>query len=398
MADDMIAKGYRQCQNCGKIRKEDTYFYTYKNGQKTELCKECLTRHIDNFKPETFLWLLQKMDVPYIPEEWNILRDRAFKKNPLLNGMSVFGKYLSKMKLNQFKEYGWDDTEKLQEMRRLKDEKTEEERKQYEQELKEQFENGEIGEAEYKTLVSVPTQKEEILLNPEMYIPVADNPYANPDDFMDESALEEAVDLTEEDKLYLATKWGRLYKPAEWVELEKKFNDMMNSFDIQDADSMNTLILICKTDLKMNQALDCGDYENYQKLSRVSEGLRKTAKFTAAQNKEDKDEYVDSIGELITMCEKDGFIPRYILDIPQDKVDATLQDMNEYVRKLVTQDLGFGQQIENAIKKIQIQKEMREAEDNNDTELDDEDFEEYYQEMTAQKEQDEALLNEEGEE
>jgi hypothetical protein len=46
------------------------------------------------------------MDVPYIPEEWNILRDRAFKKNPLLNGMSVFGKYLSKMKLNQFKEYG----------------------------------------------------------------------------------------------------------------------------------------------------------------------------------------------------------------------------------------------------------------------------------------------------
>jgi hypothetical protein len=91
-------------------------------------------------------------------------------------------------------------------MRRLKDEKTEEERKQYEQELKEQFENGEIGEAEYKTLVSVPTQKEEILLNPEMYIPVADNPYANPDDFMDESALEEAVDLTEEDKLYLATK------------------------------------------------------------------------------------------------------------------------------------------------------------------------------------------------
>jgi hypothetical protein len=172
----------------------------------------------------------------------------------------------------------------------------------------------------------------------------------------------------------------------------------MNSFDIQDADSMNTLILICKTDLKMNQALDCGDYENYQKLSRVSEGLRKTAKFTAAQNKEDKDEYVDSIGELITMCEKDGFIPRYILDIPQDKVDATLQDMNEYVRKLVTQDLGFGQQIENAIKKIQIQKEMREAEDNNNTELDDEDFEEYYQEMTAQKEQDEALLNEEGEE
>ena len=171
----------------------------------------------------------------------------------------------------------------------------------------------------------------------------------------------------------------------------------MNSFDIQDADTMNTLILICKTDLQMNQALDCRDYENYQKLSKVSEGLRKTAKFTAAQNKENKDEYVDSIGELITMCERDGFIPRFITDIPQDKVDATLQDMNNYVKKLVTQDLGFGQQIEDALKKIQIQNEMRENENNNNTVLDDEDFEEYYQQMVAQKEQDEALL-EEGEE
>ena len=398
MAEDTaIAKGYKQCQSCNKIKKEDIYFYTYKNGEKTELCKECLTRHIDNFKPETFLWILKKMDVPYIPEEWNVLRDRAFKKNPLLNGMSVFGKYLSKMKLNQWKDYGWDDTEMLQEKNKAKAAMNEEEKQKYEADLKEQLEKGEISEAEYKTLVSTPTQKQEILLNPEMYIPVADNPFSSPDEYIDESLIDTGADLTEDDKMYLAMKWGRTYKPNEWVELEKKFNDMMNSFDIQDADTMNTLILICKTDLQMNQALDCRDYENYQKLSKVSEGLRKTAKFTAAQNKENKDEYVDSIGELITMCERDGFIPRFITDIPQDKVDATLQDMNNYVKKLVTQDLGFGQQIEDALKKIQIQNEMRENENNNNTVLDDEDFEEYYQQMVAQKEQDEALL-EEGEE
>ena len=40
------------------------------------------------------------MDVPYIPEEWNVLRDKAYAKNPnAMNGMSVFGKYLSKMNL-----------------------------------------------------------------------------------------------------------------------------------------------------------------------------------------------------------------------------------------------------------------------------------------------------------
>jgi hypothetical protein len=125
--------------------------------------------------------------------------------------------------------------------------------------------------------------------------------------------------------------------------------------------------------------------------------LRKSAKFTAAQNKEQKGDYVDSIGELIAMCERDGFIPRFATDIPQDKVDITLRDMNEYVRKLVTQDLGFGQQIEDSLKKIMIQNEMnREAEEKQalegddydpyaPTELDDEDIVDYYDNVMNQK-------------
>ena len=376
------------CQKCGRMKNADTQFYQYKNGEKTELCKECLTMHIDNFDPSTYLWLLEKMDVPYIPEEWNILRDRAFAKNPLLNGMSVFGKYLSKMKLKQFKDYGWADTEKLNAERDLKNRENLEERKKYDEELKEKMENGEITEAEFKTLTSTPSQKEDLLMNPERYIPGANDAYSNPDTYIDESLIDIGADLTEDDKIYLATKWGRLYKPSEWVELEKKYTDMMNSFDIQDADSMNTLILICKTDLKMNQALDCSDFEGYQKLSKVSNDLRKSAKFTAAQNKEKKEDYVDSIGQLVSICEKEGFIPRYVTDVPQDKVDATLKDMNDYVKKLVTQDLGFGQQIEDSLRKIQIQKEMEESFDQ-DVELTDEDFVNYYNDIEEQKTQDE---------
>ena len=213
-----------------------------------------------------------------------------------------------------------------------------------------------------------------------------------------ENAISE---LTQEDKVYLAMKWGSLYKPAEWIELERKYNEMTNSFDIQDADTTNTLILICKTDLKMNQALDCGDVEGFQKLSKVSESLRKSAKFTAAQNKEEKNDYVDCVGELVAMCEKDGFIPVYENDIPQDKVDLTLKDMENYLYKLVTQDLGFGQQIEDALKKIQIQKEMNEAEANEDVfetdaqELVDAEYEQFYDEMELQRQHDAAIESEE---
>jgi hypothetical protein len=219
----------------------------------------------------------------------------------------------------------------------------------------------------------------------------------NENNFMDEADLPNlAAALTQEDKIQMAMKWGRLYTPDEWIELEKIYTQMMNSFDIQDADTINTLILICKTNLKMNQALDNGDIEGFQKLSKVSESLRKSAKFTAAQNKDGKSDCVDSIGELVRICEKDGFIPRFATDIPQDKVDLTLKDMKGYLHSLVTEDLGFGQQIEDSLKKIMIQKEMNESADQDvDPELQDEDFQAYYEEVEKQKEMDAEMFSSE---
>ena len=177
---------------------------------------------------------------------------------------------------------------------------------------------------------------------------------------------------------------------------------MTSSFDIQDADTINSLILICKTNLKMNQCLDQGDIEGFQKLSKVSESLRKSAKFTAAQNKEEKNDYVDSIGELVSVCEREGFIPRYATDVPQDKVDATLRDMKAYNKKLVTEDLGFGQQIEDALKKLQIQKEMREADDEAfdeefPNELSDDNYEQFYKEIEEQKKADMEIYEDDSE-
>ena len=395
----MEVKSYT-CQKCNKSMNE-TNFFTYKDGRKTELCKKCMTMHIDNFDESTFLWLLEKMDVPYIEAEWRVLRDRAFAKDPYkMNGASVFGKYIAKMKLKQFKDYGWADTERLKFEQEARQKLAEAERARNEELVKQQYENGEISEAEYKTLVSVDTQRENFDYG-------APPSYVSANNFYDEKQFvfkgdelpDASAELTYEDKLVLAMKWGRLYKPDEWIALEKNYNEMMNSFDIQDADTINTLILLCKINLKMNQAIDCGDIDGALKSSRMYDSLRKSAKFTAAQNKEDKNDFVDSVGELVAMCEREGFIPRFPTDIPQDKVDATLKDMNNYVRKLVTQDLGFGQQIEDAIKKLQIQKEMREQddgfvfEDEDDVAiLDDQDYTDFYENIEEQKQKDKTTL------
>ena len=382
------------CDKCNKSM-DEKQFYTYKDGRKTEMCKQCLTMHIDNFNPDTFLWLLEKMDVPYVPGEWNVLRDRAFAKDPIkMNGTSVFGKYLSKMKLKQWKDYGWADTELLQARQEEKNKINEEEKKKHEAIIKEKFENGEISESEYKTLTSTETQNQQYI-NGTIMNPVTgtvNNPFQEANFMKEEDLVDLGGTLTEEDKLYLAMKWGRLYKPSEWVELEKSYTEMMNSFDIQDADTMNTLILICKTNLKMNQSLDMGDLDGFQKISRVSESLRKSAKLTAAQNKEEKSNFVDSVGELVAYCEKHGgAIPNYDINTNPDIIDKVIEDLKVYTKSLITEDKALARQIEDYLKKREIADEQKEdrarakEQGLEQYELSDDDYEEYFE--TIKKEQ-----------
>lgn len=366
------------CQKCGKTMDEKN-FYTYKDGRKTELCKKCLTMHIDNFNPETFLWALEMMDVPYLPEEWNVLRDKAYAKDPFgMNGMSVFGKYLSKMKLKQWKEYGWADTERLQALNAEKREAAAAATKEFEAEIRQQYENGEISEAKYKTLMSTETQNEEMAYKAPRDA-VATGGFYNEQNFISEDELVDPADeLTSEDKIMLAMKWGRLYKPSEWVELEKKYQEMMKSFDIQDSDTEGTLLVICKIYLKMNQAIDCGDLDGFQKLSRTYESLRKSAKFTAVQNKEQNNNFLDSVGELVAYCEREGgAIPKFIIEEPLDKVDKIIEDLKEYNKTLIYSDTTLSAQIEDYLKQRRQMDEAREEKRKNGGKLKDVTDEDY---------------------
>lgn len=356
------------CTKCQKTMDEGQ-FYKLNSGERAEYCKKCLTMHIDNYNPETFLWILEKLDVPYIPQEWNTLRDRAFNANPeKMTGMSVIGKYLSKMKLSQWGKYRWADTEKLQQELDEKAAAAIERNKQLEEELKVRLDAGEISEAEYKTLTSEETQYNDMrngtspigvgMPGPSPYasggqygVAATNNPYIEKN-FMDPSELPDiGAELTQEDKVALATKWGLAYTPAEWVQLEKLYSDFMNSFTIVGAARIDTLKFICKTSLKMNQALDSSDIETYQKLSKVYDAQMKAAKFTEAQNKEQKTDTFDAIGQMVALCEKlKGKIPRYDISVPQDKVDFTIKDLKEYNYSLITQDVTLANQIEAYLK------------------------------------------------
>lgn len=391
------------CDKCGKKIDEDN-FYQYKDGSKMPLCKKCYTMHMDAFDTNTFLWALKECDVPYIEEEWNVLRDKAWAKDPKkFSHMAIFGKYLSKMKLKQWRELTWADTERIAEERKEARAEAAEKSKSRNVELKAAFEAGEITEAEYKTFVNT-----EILYDKGSNLsPVTGNPITGPNgfnafdetQFIDDAELPDpAAELTKEDKIYLAMKWGRNYKPSEWIALEKNYSDMKKSFDIQDADSEKTLMFLCKANLKADQAIDCGDIDGFQKLMRSQEGLRKTAKFTAAQNKEDKADFVDCIGTMVAYCEKvGGVIPRLKLDYDYDIVDKVIKDMKEYNKSLVYEDTSLARQIEDYLRNRESAdaKKRDEAEAKakglNIVEIEDEDHVDYAEFQQKQKEMDEMF-------
>ena len=375
------------CKKCNRTMAAEQFYGSnnkekYPEG-KLDTCKKCLTMHVNNWDPNTYLWILQECDVPYVPDEWNKLLESYGRDPSKLTGMTILGKYLSKMKLKQFKEYRFEHTEFLQQLADAKLEQT----------MKRQgYDAAEITLAVEKSKFTMPEGE---IAEPVYEAPQSEDYFAiqsgGEDDFVD--------DLTDEDRTYLRLKWGKTYKPEEWVRLEQLYEEMMASYDVQGAGHIDTLKLLCKTSLKANQLIDVGDIEGFQKMSKVYDSLMKSGKFTAQQNKEDG-EFVDAIGQLVEICEKEGFIPRYYIDKPNDRVDETLADMKGYTKTLVYEELNLGNLIEQSIKTMMSEENKEEDEDIEEEimtleeidQLKDEDFEEHIEFLEEMQELDEEYM------
>lgn len=380
-----MAGQQRYCSKCGRTLNANEFYQSndkekYPEGY-LEQCKKCMTMHVDNWNPDTFLWILQEADVPWIPDEWNKLMVKYAQDPAKVSGTTIIGRYLSKMKLKQHHDFRWKDTKFLQEMANSK----------MEQAMKAQgYDAAQIAQAINRQAFDVP---EKPLLPPEEPSLAATLLYQP-----QEQELEE-LDLTDEDRTYLRLKWGKTYKPEEWVALEQLYNEMMDSYDIQTAGHIDTLKMLCKCSLKSNQLLDIGDVDGAQKMIKMYDMLMKSGKFTAAQNKAESGEYVDSFSELVEVCERDGFIPRFYVDKPNDRVDETLMDLKNYTHTLVTEEMNLGNLIEHAIREMAKEEAKAEDEDIEDElnfdEIDalkDEDFANFGDFQEDEAEADEELL------
>ena len=366
------------CEKCGKTMSEKE-FYTSRNIEKyppdgkLRQCKKCMTMHVDNWDPETYKWILEEIDVPYVKEWWDDLLSDWLEKNDAskITGLSILGKYLAKMRIKQYSNYRWADSEKIAEELMAKKVVTMRAKGFTGEEIEEQLSRDRTP-AKPNEIAAMRSEAQSTELDAILE--------------EDDTLVEQ---LTEEDKLYLQMKWGRSYRADEWIKMEQLYMDMMASYDIQGAGHKDTLIMICKASLKANQCIDAGDIEGFQKMSKVYDQLMKSGKFQAVQNKSESGDFVDSVGEIVAMCEKDGFIPRYHTDGPQDKADRTLQDLQDYTRTLVTEEANLGNMIEASMKEI-----MKDRERESQTDVDDETLDEALEETLFSEDAEKVIRDE----
>lgn len=402
----------RLCPSCGRQLKLVNFYKSnnlekYPDGYITE-CKKCLTRLVDNWRPSSFLHILEKADVPYVPKEWNALLAKYGDTPSKTIGSTILGRYLSKMKLNQYGEERFSDTAKYvtaeQEQRELfakqvraaalhietlegrdasvgikKLERaiTGKSLIEIEEEQEKQHENGDSQEDGFwsridfedvenaKSLRQIKVEEKEKLNK-------ADTPigYALSSD----KVLDYSEELSLEEQKALIFKWGKSYSLEDLVKMETLYQETAESFDVTNPSHKDYLKKVCKASLQLDKSLDFGDTEGATKYGRLFDLLNKSAQFTAATNKFDKDEYIGSVGELVAICEKEGFIPRYINDENPDIVDKTIKDMNNYIHKLISNEMNLSDLIESSMKMIAIEEARAKQEIIDDTIDEDDDW------------------------
>ena len=87
------------------IKRDNTYYLA-----KT---KEEILSTIDNYDFNTVCYYLQEMNYPFIEEEWLRMVERY-------NNGKVFGRYLSLMRLKGYQLFTFEDSERLNQMRKEK--------------------------------------------------------------------------------------------------------------------------------------------------------------------------------------------------------------------------------------------------------------------------------------
>ena len=175
---------------------------------------------------------------------------------------------------------------------------------------------------------------------------------------------EEIAALSEAKTRKLKKEWSPAYTTEELLFLDNYYNQIVATQNVSTPILQHYARDLCEIELRIKKGLRDGI--DIKKDMDARDNIIKIAHFEASNAKNAAD--FESIGELMVYFGKKGWHPKWHTE-PKDSVDFCMENIQNYLKRLVINEGNFSEQVEDARERYNLTERLEKIE-NEDIELD----------------------------
>lgn len=157
-----------------------------------------------------------------------------------------------------------------------------------------------------------------------------------------EDTINEEIEVLEESKMRrLRKQWSPTYSNEELLFLEDYYNQILATQNVSTPILQHYARDLCEIELRIKKGLRDG--VDIKKDMDARDNIIKIAHFEATNAKNAAD--FESVGELMVYYGKRGWHPKWHTE-PQDSIDFLMQNIQNYLQRLVINEGNFAEQVE----------------------------------------------------
>lgn len=173
-----------------------------------------------------------------------------------------------------------------------------------------------------------------------------------------EGTIDEEIKSLSDHKLKMLKKvWSAAYTPAQLIWLDDFYNKIVATQNVSTPILQEKARDFCELQLHIKEGLRANI--DVSKMMKQADDIVKTYHFEASNAKSAAD--FESVGELMVYFGKKGWHPSWHTE-PQDSIDFMMENIQNYLKRLVMNEGNFAEQVEDKRAKYNMTERLEEIE------------------------------------
>ena len=135
-------------------------------------------------------------------------------------------------------------------------------------------------------------------------------------------------------------KWGTGYTFEELISLENLFVNTLKANNVSSPMQKDAIKKACKMSVALDKAISNMDSKEINELSKAYQNFVKTAKIDDLIEAASQD-VISNVAQLVEYIENNGYQFKFYDDVDRDIVDKSLKDIQQFIRRLVSDATGL---------------------------------------------------------